>query len=309
MQRITLTVVLALVGALALLGIFWSREVPPTDSQAALNQHVEVAGTPQVHRSPNLAAENVKDAFRSSRSVGEALGNLISRAQAGDYDALLAMRRLVVTCQAFRSKGQTAFDEFLTEKSALKDSARQAKVSATVAYCQDGGSEFSAAQEMLARFDDLEASAIKKGNAVAVVMGNVTRSDMERIAPQASTQEALKQAIASVERDGAPAAKFQVALASLLSLGGDDVLKIDTGAIESGIADVNRLHAAAAQLYGCEVGVDCSPGGEIQLSACLVDGMCQDMTVQDYIRGHQLSANELTYVDKYLAYLRKSAGN
>lgn len=303
-----LKILLALVAVLALLGILWSREVRLETPEASLSRQTEVAGTPRAQQGPLRNAVNEKGmegAFRTSRSVGEALGALISRAQAGDYNALLAMRRLVVTCQAFRSKGDAAFDEFLTNKSALKDPARQAKVSTTAAYCRDGGSEFAAAQAMLARFGDMEAKAIKNGNAVAVVMGSITRGDMERIAPQASTPEALKKAISSVERDGAPAAKFQVALARLISLGGDDVMKIDTGAIESGVADVNRLHAAAAQLYGCEVGVDCAAGGEIQLSACLVDGICQDMTVQDYIRGHQLSASELAYVEKYLDYLRK----
>lgn len=258
--------------------------------------------------SAGIAYKNSKseDVFRITHTLGEALGVLLPRVKAGDYDALRAFSLIMRRCITVREKGPTAFDDFLENKAAIDDPLRKAVITKLSIYCQSGGSQYSEAEDLFSKYDGYERQAIVSGDPEAIVMAHVSRASLASIAPQYATKEALRDAFARAELQGSPSSKARIALAKLISLGGEEVLGIDEGALRANAGDLTDLHVAAANLYACQVGRYCGPGSEIQLSACLIQGACQDLAVEDYIRDHQFNQWQLEWVDRYLKYLESS---
>jgi hypothetical protein len=277
----------------------------------AKNRETSGLGSGDVSLSPQGSVQGSgprsEDVFRNTSTLSDALHHLLPRIRAGDYDALRAFGHIMRRCVTLRDGGPTAYDEFLKDKSALQDPMRKATISKASLYCQSAGKDLAMAEEVFAKYDMYELQAIKQGDPEAIVMGHLLRADLGRAAPEHSSREALREAIAKVEREGSPSSKSRLALARLTALGGAEVQAIDQEAIDSNAGDPAELHAAASFLYGCRVGMNCDSGGEIQFSSCLIDGECRDMPVETYIRSHQFNAAQIALIDKYLEYLESKS--
>lgn len=250
-----------------------------------------------------LLSENV---FQRTHSFGEALQLLIPRVKAGDYDAMFALRRVVQICGQFKSKGPSAYDALTSNPSAINEPLRRAQVTKLVLYCQGGDEALRDAKALLAGSSRAEMQAIKAGEPLAIVLGTM-RPDTKFFAPESANLDAVNKALAEVYRSGTPWEKYQAGLAALVALEDPDVLAIDADAIRSNAGEPADLHLAAAQLYGCEVGNDCGASGEWHVSACILDGWCQQDTLQSYFNGTKFNDIQLGLINRYVDHLRTSA--